>query len=90
MLLRGFAFSTWFRGLTSPLLSGGNGMDLEKILTELRAERNRIDEAILAIERISHGSAKRRGRRPKWPAQAQEETGEPEPAERKTPSATGK
>jgi len=41
-------------------------MDLEKIIAELRAERNRIDEAILAIERISRGSAKRRGRRPKW------------------------
>ena len=41
-------------------------MDLEKIIAELRAERHRTDEAILAIERISHGAAKRRGRRPKW------------------------
>jgi hypothetical protein len=67
-------------------------MDLEKILTELRTERNRLDEAILAIERISHGSAKRRGRRPKWLAHAQEKAGEPadRPADRKTPSATGK
>jgi hypothetical protein len=67
-------------------------MDIEKIIAELRAERNRIDEAILAIERISRGAAQRRGRRPKWLAEAQEETTEPadRPEERKTSSATAK
>jgi hypothetical protein len=44
-------------------------MDLRKMISELRVERDRIDEAILAIERISTVSGKRRGRPPKWLAQ---------------------
>ena len=42
-------------------------MDLQKMIAELQAERTRLDEAILALERLvaSKGS-KRRGRPPKW------------------------
>jgi hypothetical protein len=61
-------------------------MDLEKIISELRAERNRIDEAILAIERISRGAAKRRGRRPKWLAQVTDESADT--PERKSSAAS--
>ena len=46
-------------------------MDVQKILKELRAERERIDQAITTLEQAaaSHGQ-KRRGRPPKWLAEA--------------------
>ena len=46
-------------------------MDILNMLGELRAERQRIEEAILALERLA-GSfrGKRRGRPPKWVSEA--------------------
>jgi hypothetical protein len=42
-------------------------MDILKMLTELRAEREHIEQAILVMERLAAGSrGKRRGRPPKW------------------------
>ena len=42
-------------------------MDLLKMLAELRAERDRLVEAISVVERLALGSGgKRRGRPPKW------------------------
>lgn len=42
-------------------------MDILKMLAELRAEQQRLTEAIIVIERLAVGSgAKRRGRPPKW------------------------
>lgn len=41
-------------------------MDLHKMIAELQAERNRLDEAIAALERLSAGKIRRRGRRPRW------------------------
>lgn len=41
-------------------------MDINGILTELRAERERIEEAILTLERLVRTEGKRRGRPPKW------------------------
>ena len=41
-------------------------MDLQKMITELEAERDRLDQAILALERLSDGKQRRRGRPPKW------------------------
>ena len=38
-------------------------MNINKIISELRSEREEIDRAISAIERVG---AKRRGRPPKW------------------------
>lgn len=38
------------------------------MLTELRAERDRTDEAIMVIERLAAGQGRRRGRPPKWMA----------------------
>jgi len=42
-------------------------MDIHSILAELRSEKDRLEEAILTIERLAAGSlGKRRGRPPKW------------------------
>ena len=42
-------------------------MDILNMLAELRAERDRLGEAILIVERLALGSrGKRRGRPPKW------------------------
>ena len=44
-------------------------MDIHRILAELRSEKERLEEAILTIERLAAGSlGKRRGRPPKWMA----------------------
>ncbi len=42
-------------------------MDLVKMIAELRAERDAMDNAILVLERIARGTGgKRRGRPPAW------------------------
>jgi hypothetical protein len=42
-------------------------MDILKMLSEFRAERQQIEEAILTLERLASGTrGKRRGRPPKW------------------------
>ena len=41
-------------------------MDVSKILTELRDERQQIEEAIVSLERLARGRGKRRGRPPSW------------------------
>jgi hypothetical protein len=42
-------------------------MDILKILAELRSEKERLEEAILTIERLAASSlGRRRGRPPKW------------------------
>jgi len=41
-------------------------MNLPKMIAELQAERDRLDEAILALERLSVSNARRRGRPPRW------------------------
>jgi hypothetical protein len=47
-------------------------MDVNNILAELRQERERIEEAILSLERLAIGRGKRRGRPPAWMKEAQE------------------
>jgi hypothetical protein len=44
-------------------------MDINKMLAELRAERDQLAEAILIFERLAVGRGKRRGRPPKWMAE---------------------
>jgi hypothetical protein len=51
-------------------------MNLTKILTDLRQEREQIDEAILSLERLAAGSGPRRGRPPAW-LKAQKRRGRP-------------
>lgn len=43
-------------------------MDVNKMLVELRQERESIEEAILILERLARGRGKRRGRPPAWMA----------------------
>jgi hypothetical protein len=46
--------------------------DILKMLSDLRTERTQIEEAILALERLATGQGKRRGRPPKWIAEARD------------------
>ncbi len=41
-------------------------MDINKMLTELRADWDQLAEAILVLERLAAGRGKRRGRPPAW------------------------
>jgi hypothetical protein len=41
-------------------------MQIEKMLAELRTERDELNEAILVMERLAVGRGRRRGRPPKW------------------------
>ena len=41
-------------------------MDVDKMLAELRLEREQIEEAILSLERLARGRGRRRGRPPAW------------------------
>ena len=46
-------------------------MDLTHMLSELRAEHQQIEEAILVLQRLAASGGKRRGRPPKWMASAE-------------------
>jgi hypothetical protein len=41
-------------------------MDVNKILEELKAEREQVEMAIVSLERLGASQGKRRGRPPKW------------------------
>lgn len=45
-------------------------MDVNKILSELRQEREQIEDAIISLERLARGRGKRRGRPPAWMKEA--------------------
>jgi hypothetical protein len=45
---------------------GPKTLDVDKMLTELRLEREQIEEAILTLERLARGRGRRRGRPPAW------------------------
>jgi DNA invertase Pin-like site-specific DNA recombinase len=63
-------------GQLAKLLSGGK-MDVTKILTELRQEREQIEEAIMSLERLARGRGRRRGRPPAWMAELDKKRGRP-------------
>lgn len=67
-------------------------MDVSKILTELREERQQIEEAILSLERLARGRGRRRGRPPAWMAEVPKRRGRPPGSKNKvsTASATTK
>ena len=44
-------------------------MDVNKMLADLRREREQIEEAILTLERLAIGRGRRRGRPPAWMSQ---------------------
>jgi hypothetical protein len=41
-------------------------LDVDKMLAELRLERDQLEEAILTLERLARGRGRRRGRPPGW------------------------
>ena len=41
-------------------------VDINKMILELRAGREQIEQAIMVLERMALGGAKRRGRPPAW------------------------
>jgi len=41
-------------------------LDVDKMLADLRLEREQIEEAILTLERLARGRGRRRGRPPGW------------------------
>jgi hypothetical protein len=51
-------------------------MDILSMLSELRAERDQLEEAIITIQRLAAGQGKRRGRPPAW-MKAQTNAGTP-------------
>ena len=61
-------------------------MDVTKILTELRQEREQIEEAILSLERLARGRGRRRGRPPSWMAELDKKRGRPPGSKNKTPN----
>jgi hypothetical protein len=59
-------------------------MDVIRMLKDLRAERDQVDEAVLALTRLASGQGgKRRGRPPKWMSQAKDAP--PMPARKRRP-----
>lgn len=63
------------------------GMDILKMLAELRAEKARLEELIFAAERYAAGSGRRRGRPPAWMTELKRR-GRPPGSKNKTKSAT--
>lgn len=51
-------------------------LDVDKMLAELRLEREQIEEAILTLERLARGRGRRRGRPPGWLKEAAASLGE--------------
>jgi hypothetical protein len=41
-------------------------LDVNKMLAELRTEREQVEEAGIVLERLARGKGKRRGRPPTW------------------------
>jgi hypothetical protein len=62
-------------------------MDTGKMLAELRAERDQLDEAILLFERLAAGRGKRRGRPPKWMTEVVKRRGRPPGSKNKAKDA---
>jgi hypothetical protein len=62
-------------------------MDVSKILTELRQEREQIEEAIMSLERLARGRGRRRGRPPAWMAELDKKRGRPPGSKNKVPNA---
>jgi len=65
-------------------------MDVSKILAELKAEREQIEEAILSLERLARGRGRQRGRPPAWMAEVNipKRRGRPPGSKNKVQTAT--
>jgi hypothetical protein len=64
-------------------------MDVSKILAELKAEREQIEQAISSLERLAQGRGRKRGRPPAWMAEvsAPKRRGRPPGSKNKVHSA---
>lgn len=51
-------------------------MDVNRMLQEMREQREQIEEAILSLERLAAGRGKRRGRPPAWLSEMRKESQE--------------
>jgi hypothetical protein len=61
-------------------------MDVAKILAELKAEREQIEEAIGSLERLARGRIRGPGRPPNWMAEiTPKRRGRPPGSKNKTP-----
>jgi hypothetical protein len=71
------------------ILRYASGMDISKMLAELRQERAQMEEAIIVLERLALGHGKRRGRPPAWmkAASARKRRGRPPGSKNKPTSA---
>ncbi len=49
-------------------------LDVDKMLADLRLEREQIEEAILTLERLARGRGRRRGRPPAWLKEATDDS----------------
>ena len=67
-------------------------MDVNKMLADLRQEREQIEEAILSLERLARGRGRRRGRPPAWLSQieAPKRRGRPPGSKNKTAGGSPK
>jgi hypothetical protein len=66
-------------------------MDITKMLSELRSEREQIEQAILVIERLAQGQGKRRGRPPKWMSEMKSDApADGEPGKKRVVSAAAR
>jgi hypothetical protein len=76
-----------FRNPSAGLFYSGGKMDVSKILTELRQEREQIEEAIMSLERLARGRGRRRGRPPAWMTDMDKKRGRPPGSKNKAPNA---
>ena len=67
-------------------------MDVNRMLADLRREREQIEEAILSLERLSKGRGRRRGRPPAWMSQMEQpkRRGRPPGSKNKNAAAAAK
>ena len=67
-------------------------MDVNKMLADLRQEREQIEEAILSLERLARGRGRRRGRPPAWLSEMEQpkRRGRPPGSKNKNPGGTPK
>jgi hypothetical protein len=62
----------WLRKGEPNGVNRGGIMDINKMLAELRLEREQLAEAISTLERLAAGGVKRRGRPPAWMVKVKE------------------
>ena len=69
-------------------------MDVNKMLADLRQEREQIEEAIRSLERLARGRGRRRGRPPAWLSEIEQQLpkrrGRPPGSKNKNPGGAPK